>query len=97
MAYLKILLNKQKMVIILKNKNIRDALYLAQITLCITLIAFFIMTFFVKEFEIIYKLLLGFIFILIGYNGSERNSKVITYLYYFSSFCIFLSIFIGVL
>ena len=85
------------MVIILKNKNIKDALYLAQITLLIVLIAFFIMTFFITEFEIIYKLLLGFIFILIGYNGSDRNSKVITYLYYFSAFCIFLSVIVGVL
>ena len=80
----------------MEDKNIKDALYLAQVTLLIILITFFIISYFVKELEVIYKILLTLIFALIGYNGRDINSKVITYLYYFASFCILISVIVGV-
>ena len=79
------------------NKKNNDLLYLIQVVLVILLVMFFVIGLFIVELSIVYKIILAIILFLFGLSGRRHNSKVITYLYYFSSFCVILKIVIGVI
>lgn len=81
----------------MKKKEISDVFYLIQVVLLICLLMFFVLSRFIVEFELVYQMILVCILLVIAYNNRDRNSKLITYLYYFSAFCVFISIIIGVL
>ena len=78
-------------------KKIDDVLFLSQACLLVFLIAFYILSLFIGELEILYKIILVPLFVLIGYNSRERTSRKIQYLYYFISFCILLGIVFGLI
>lgn len=76
-------------------KETKNALYLAQITLLIFFLSFFVISLFIKEFKSTYHILLITLLILIAYDGRKRNLKLITYLYYFSALCVFIRMLAG--
>ncbi|MEG0826189.1 MAG: hypothetical protein RR404_01830 [Bacilli bacterium] len=80
-----------------KKQKITDMIFLIEIVLLICLILFSILGLFVNELQIIAKIILTVILLIMGINGRKTNRKLLTYLYYFSSFCSLINVIVGII